>query len=390
MAKTSGSREARDKKNEAPMTTRMVDVERARKAAAERGLLSELKIRGVKLRNRIGVSPMCQYASEDGFANEWHLVHLGSRAAGGAALVLLEASAVEARGRISAQDLGIYRDEHIAMLGRIAGFLAGQGAVPGIQLAHAGRKASTRVPWEGGAQIPEEEGGWVPVAPSPIAFQQGEVTPHELSVAEIRQIVEAFAAAARRAQRAGFKIVEIHGAHGYLLHEFLSPLSNQRQDQYGGTLENRMRAPLEVIEAVRGAWPEENPLFLRISATDWVEGGWDLAQSVELAKRARALGVDVVDCSSGGAVAHARIPMAPGYQVPFAEAVRREARVMTAAVGMITEPRQADEIVREGKADLVLLARAMLRDPYWALHAEQELRGEAHPPVRYARAFSKK
>src|SRR5579872_1748211 len=310
---------------------------------ADSPLFSPLTIRGVEFRNRIAVSPMCQYSSEDGFANDWHLVHLGSRAAGGASLVFTEATAVEARGRISPADLGIWKDEHIEFLGRVARFIKKQGAIPGMQIAHAGRKASTRVPWEGGAPIPVEEGGWPTVAPSAIPFRDTEPAPRELTIVDIQEIVEAFAAAARRALTAGFEVVEIHGAHGYLIHEFLSPLSNHRTDEYGGSFENRIRVALQVTAAVRAAWPQNLPLFLRISASDWVDGGWTIEESVELAWRVRDLGVDLIDCSSGGASLQQKIPLTPGYQVPFAERIRREAGIPTGAVGLITTPEQAAE-----------------------------------------------
>ena len=350
-------------------------------------LFSPLTIRGVTFRNRIAVSPMCEYSSEDGFANDWHVVHLGCRAVGGAGLVMTEASAVEERGRISPADLGIYKDEHIETLARITRFILEQGAAPGMQLAHAGRKASTRVPWEGGAPIPEAAGGWRTVAPSPIPFRAGEPAPAELTQSEIRAIVEAFAAAARRALAAGFQVVEIHGAHGYLIDEFLSPLSNHRTDEYGGGFEGRIRFALEVAAAVRAAWPESLPLFMRISAVDWVEDGWQIEDSVELARRLGPLGVDLIDCSSGGVVPYAKVQVGPAYQTPFAERVRREAGIMTGAVGMITEPHQADGIVRDGKADMVLLAREFLRDPYWPLHAAKVLGGRGAVPKQYGRAF---
>ncbi len=350
-------------------------------------LFSPLAVRGLTFRNRIAMAPMCQYSAEDGFANDWHLVHLGSRAVGGAGLVIMEATAVEARGRISPADTGIWKDEHVGPLARIANFVRSQGAAAGIQLAHAGRKASTRRPWEGSGAIPEGEGGWQTVAPSPARFRPEDPEPAELSTAEIHGIVEAFATAARRALLAGFDVVEIHGAHGYLIHQFLSPLSNYRKDQYGGSLENRLRFALEVTEAVRGAWPEDRPLFLRISATDWMEGGWMPEESVELARRVKPLGVDLVDCSSGGSSAHAKVPLAPGYQVPFAERIRKEAEILTGAVGLIVEPRQADAFIREGKADMVLLAREFLRNPYFPLQSARELKAEVKPPVQYLRAF---
>jgi len=350
-------------------------------------LLTPFPLREVVFRNRIAVSPMCQYSSQDGFANDWHLVHLGSRAVGGAALVMTEAAAIEARGRISPQDLGIWKDEHVEFLARIAAFVRQQGAVPGIQLAHAGRKASTRRPWDGVGVISETEGGWRAVAPSPVPFTPGDPPPAELSKAEIRGIVEAFAAAARRALRAGFQVAEIHAAHGYLVHQFLSPLSNQRTDEYGGAFENRIRLALEVAAAVRAVWPAGLPLFVRISATDWAPGGWDIDESVELARRLCAVGVDLIDCSSGGAVPHQKIALGPGYQVPFAARIRKEAGVATGAVGMITTPRQAEEILSAGQADLVLLAREFLRDPYFPLHAARALGEEVKPPNQYLRAF---
>ena len=350
-------------------------------------LFEPLRLRAVTLRNRIAVSPMCQYSAVDGFANDWHLVHLGSRAVGGAGLVVMEATAVEPRGRITPFDMGIWKDDHVDFLARIARFLQSQGAVAGIQLAHAGRKASTARPWDGGKLLGESEGGWQPVAPSAVAFHEGDPAPHELSVDEIHGIVEAFAAAARRALAAGFQLVEIHAAHGYLAHEFLSPLSNRRQDQYGGSLENRMRFALETVEAVRAVWPQNLPLFVRISSTDWVPGGWDIADSVELARCLKPLGVDLVDCSSGGSSPAQQVQLGPGYQVPFAERIRREAGIRTGAVGLITSAQQAEQILHEEKADLILLAREFLRDAYFPLHAARELAAEFPPPVQYARAF---
>jgi 2,4-dienoyl-CoA reductase-like NADH-dependent reductase (Old Yellow Enzyme family) len=350
-------------------------------------LFSPLRLRSVAFKNRIGVSPMCQYSCASGFANEWHMVHLGSRAIGGAALVMVEASAVTPEGRISAADMGIWTDEHAAALAPIARFVRRHGAVAAIQIAHAGRKASTQVPWEGNAAIPPGEIGWVPVAPSPIPFRAGDPTPAELTRNEIAEIVRAFEAAARRAVAAGFQVVEIHGAHGYLIHEFLSPLVNQRTDEYGSSFENRIRFACEVAQAVRGAWPAELPVFMRLSCTDWTESGWDIAQCVELCRGLRTIGIDLIDCSSGGAVPHVQIPVGAGYQTPFAEQIRREADIATAAVGMITEPVQAEGIILQGQADMVFLARAMLRDPYWPLHAAQELGYKPDPPVQYLRAF---
>jgi len=330
---------------------------------------------------------MCQYSSEDGFASDWHLVHLGSRAAGGAALVIMEASAVEARGRISPEDNGIWKDEHIPMLARIARFIRQQGAAPAIQLAHAGRKASTYRPWTGSGAVAPEAGGWQPVAPSAVAFQPDFAVPAELTGTDIEDIRAAFVAAARRALEAGFEVVELHFAHGYLAHEFLSPLSNFRTDEYGGPFENRIRFALETAKAVRAAWPERLPLFVRISATDWVEGGWDIGESVELARRLCGLGMDLIDCSSGGLAPQQKIPMAPGYQVPFAERIRRETGMRTGAVGLITTPRQADEIIERGQADVVLLAREFLRDPYFPLHAAKALGEAVEAPIQYRRAF---
>jgi 2,4-dienoyl-CoA reductase-like NADH-dependent reductase (Old Yellow Enzyme family) len=351
-------------------------------------LFSPLQLRGLTLRNRIAVSPMCQYSCEDGFASDWHLVHLGSRAVGGAALVMAEATGVEARGRISPGDLGLWKDAHMEPLARIAKFVREQEAAPGIQLAHAGRKASAHVPWEQrGAQIPLEDGGWVPVAPSAVPFREGDRAPHALSREEIQETVAAFAAAAERAVRAGFEVIEIHGAHGYLIHEFCSPLANHRTDEYGGSFRNRIRFATEVVKAVRAVIPDSMPLSLRISASDWADGGWTLAESVELARCARTLGVDLIDCSSGGMVPYAKIELGPGYQVPFAERIRRDAGIATAAVGMITEPDQAEEIVAGEKADLVMLAREFLRDPYWPLHAAKALGVKPGPPVQYERAY---
>lgn len=333
---------------------------------------------------------MCQYSSDDGFANDWHFVHLGSRAVGGAALVMVEATAVEDRGRITPGDMGLWKDEQIAPLARIAAFVKQQGAVAGIQIAHAGRKASCHVPWEkNGAPLTPEEGAWVTVAPSAVPFREGDPAPAALDKAGIRAITEAFAAAARRALTAGFELLEIHGAHGYLANEFLSPLSNQRTDEYGGSFENRVRFLLETTEAVRAAWPERLPLWVRVSATDWKEGGWTIDDSVKLAPELRKRGVDLIDCSSGGSAADAKIPLGPGYQVPLAERIRKETGVMTGAVGMITQPQQAEEIIASGKADVVSLAREFLRDPYWPLHAAQALGHEPKAPVQYGRAFTK-
>jgi len=349
-------------------------------------LFEPLSLRGVTLRNRIVVSPMCEYSSDGGFANDWHLVHLGSRAVGGASLVLTEAAAVSAEGRITAGDLGIYRDEHVEKLAQIVAFIHAQGAVAGIQLAHAGRKASCAVPWHGGARVGHVAGGWTPVAPSAIAFSEHDSPPHALTLHEIGDVIGDFVAATQRALEAGFRVVELHAAHGYLLHQFLSPLVNFRTDAYGGSYENRTRLTREVARAVRAVLPADAPLFVRISATDWADGGWNVDESVRLATDLAALGVDLIDVSSGGAVAHQQIAIGPGYQVPFAERIRGEARIATGAVGLITEPQQADDVVRGGSADLVLLARELLRDPYWPLRASVALGADVAWPVQYDRA----
>ena len=354
---------------------------------SDAGLFSPLTLRSVTLRNRVGISPMCQYSSVDGFANDWHFLHLGSRAVGGAGIVITEATAVTADGRISPADLGIWSDSQVEGLARCVRLIREHGAVAGTQLAHAGRKASTAPPWEGGHALSPGEGGWRPIwAPSAVPFGSRSPVPEALDEDGIREVVRAFAAAAGRAREAGFEVVELHAAHGYLLHEFLSPLANRRTDRYGGTFENRVRLLLEVVDAVRGVWPDELPLFVRISATDWMEGGWELEQSVELGRLLKGRGVDLVDCSSGGAVPGAAIPVGPGYQAPFAAEIRERAGIATAAVGLITEPAQADEIIRSGGADLVLLARAVLRDPYWPLHAAKKLGAEIRWPVQYQRA----
>jgi 2,4-dienoyl-CoA reductase-like NADH-dependent reductase (Old Yellow Enzyme family) len=349
-------------------------------------LFSPLRLRSLELPNRIGVSPMCQYSYEDGFSNDWQLVHLGSRAQGGAGLVIVEASAVLPEGRITPGDLGIWKDEHIAGLKRVTEFVHSQGARIGIQLAHAGRKASMGVPWEGEQLVPLENGGWVPVAPSELAFAPTYGQPRALDQNGIDEVIDAFRQATRRALKAGFDLVEIHGAHGYLIHEFLSPLSNQRQDAYGGSFENRTRLALQIVDAVRLEWPQELPVFVRISATDWMEGGWTADESVALARLFKAHGVDLVDVSSGGNIINAKIPVGPGFQVPFAARVRNEAGIATSAVGLITDPRQAEAIVAKGEADLVLLAREMLRDPFWAVHAAAELENTASWPRQYLRA----
>jgi len=352
-------------------------------------LFSPLTIRSLKLRNRIAVSPMCQYSAVDGHAGDWHFVHLGARAVGGAGTVMTEATAVLPEGRISPDDLGIWDDAHIPGLARICRFLSDHGAAPGIQLAHAGRKASTAAPWkESGRPLSADNGGWQPiVAPSKIAFGDGYAEPHALTEAGIRRVQLAFVKAAQRALAAGFKIIEIHAAHGYLLHQFLSPLSNQRHDEYGGTFTNRTRMLREIVRQVRKVWPEDHPLFVRLSATDWVEGGWNIDETVKLAGQLKKMGVDLIDCSSGGLLPRAVIPLGSGYQVGFAARVRQEADIATAAVGLITESRQADQIVRNCQADLIMLGREMLRDPYWPLHAARELGCELPPPPQYLRAF---
>lgn len=350
-------------------------------------LFDPLSIRDLTFANRVFVSPMCEYSSVDGYANDWHFVHLGSRAVGGAGLVLTEATATLPEGRISPQDLGIWSDNHIEPLARIVRFIHDQGSVAGMQLAHAGRKASTHRPWDGHGTVPEQAGGWKNVvAPSALPFADAYPVPQALTSAGIHEIVAAFGDAARRARTAGFRVIEIHAAHGYLIHEFLSPLSNQRQDQYGGSFENRTRLLREVVAAVRASWPERAPLFVRISATDWVDGGWDIEQSVELARRLKDLGVDLIDCSSGGIVPQAVVPIGPGYQTPLAEQIREEAEIMTGAVGMITSSVQAEQIVATGQADAVLIARELLRDPYWPLRAARELGQPMSWPAQYLRA----
>jgi len=354
-------------------------------------LFSSFQLRSLAFANRIGVSPMCQYSSHDGFATDWHLVHLGARAQGGAALVILEASAVTPEGRISPADLGIWRDGHVPALERIAQFIHSQGAHAGIQLAHAGRKASMAPPFPPSSGTAERlllptEGGWQPVAPSALAFSPTYAVPQALDLVGIHATIEAFRLAARRALAAGFHLVELHAAHGYLLHQFLSPLANQRTDAYGGSFENRTRLPLEVVDAVRAEWPSHLPLLVRLSATDWAESGWNIDESVQLAHLLRDHGVDLIDVSSGGQIPNAQIPVGPGFQVPFAARIRREANIPTAAVGMITDPVQANNIVANGEADLVFLAREMLRDPYWPLHAAQALQQDVPWPQQYERA----
>jgi 2,4-dienoyl-CoA reductase-like NADH-dependent reductase (Old Yellow Enzyme family) len=362
-------------------------------------LFQPLTFRDVTLRNRIAVSPMCQYSCRDGLADDWHLVHLGSRAIGGAGLVMVEATAVEARGRITPHDLGIWSDAHVEPLARVARFVAEHGAVPGIQLAHAGRKASRARPWDAitengvpvkpDALLPLDDGGWTTIAPSALPYYEDDPPPHALSLDEIAGVQRAFAAAALSARQAGFRLVELHGAHGYLIHEFLSPKSNQRTDAYGGTLENRARFLIETVRAVRRTWPADLPLFVRLSCTDYVEGGFDLEEALAVSRMLKDEGVDLVDCSSGGNVRGARIDLVPGYQVPFAAAIRERAGIATAAVGLVTDPAQAEAILRENKADLVLLAREMLRDPYWPVHAAKALGVDPRPlvPAQYRRAY---
>jgi 2,4-dienoyl-CoA reductase-like NADH-dependent reductase (Old Yellow Enzyme family) len=349
-------------------------------------LFDPLEIRGVTLANRIAVSPMCQYSSPDGFATDWHLVHLGSRAVGGAGLIFTEATAVTPEGRISPQDLGIWKDEHVEPLSRITHFIRQQGAVPGMQLAHAGRKGSTKRPWEGNGEVSKLDGGWEPLAPSPVAFEPTYPVPAALDTAGIGRIINAFTDAARRALNAGFEVLEIHAAHGYLIHEFLSPLSNRRTDSYGGSLDNRIRFLYETVAAVRKVWPERFPLFVRISASDWVEGGWDVEQSIYAVKKIAPFGVDLIDCSSGGLDPRQKIPIGSGYQVPFSQKIRDAAGILTGAVGMIEVPNGASQILRENKADLVIFAREFLRRPYWPLEEAGKLGVPLAWPPQYLRA----
>ncbi len=353
-------------------------------------LFTPFKIRDIELKNRIVVSPMCQYSAQDGFANDWHFVHLGSRAVGGAALVLTEATAVSPEGRISPHDLGIWKDEHIEQLQKITHFIEQQGAVPGMQLAHAGRKASKTEPWNGDKLIPLANGGWKTTAPSSIPFSDDSDTPIELTKEEINKIIADFRSATARALKAGFKVLEIHGAHGYLINEFLSPLSNKRTDEYGGSFENRTRFLLEIIAAMRSVWPSAYPLFLRISASDWTADGWTIEDSVKLGKIVKDKGIDLIDCSSGGVVPNVKIPAASGYQLPFAEAVRKGAGIPTGAVGIIVQPEQAEAIIANGQADLVFMARELLRDPYFPLRAARELDYDIKWPLQYERAKRKK
>ncbi len=353
-------------------------------------LFSLLTIKDIVFKNRIAVSPMCEYSSlENGYANDWHLVHLGSRAVGGAGLVIQEATAVSAEGRITLKDLGIYEDEHILKLRQITDFINSQDAVAGIQLAHAGRKASRRVPWEGGEKLSPAEGGWKTVSASEIPFAENEEAPMALTKAAIKKIVDDFSSSAARAFKSGYKVLEIHAAHGYLLHQFLSPLSNKREDEYGGTFENRTRLLMEIVNAIQKVWPGGLPLFVRISATDWADGGWNIEQSVHLSRLLKTMGIDLIDCSSGGLVPYAKFTLSPGYQVPFAERIKRESGIMTGAVGLITTPQQAEEILGKNQADMVLLAREFLRDPYFPLHAANIIGEDIKWPSQYARAKPK-
>jgi 2,4-dienoyl-CoA reductase-like NADH-dependent reductase (Old Yellow Enzyme family) len=357
----------------------------------ENDLFSSLTIRDIEFRNRIVMSPMCQYSSEEGLANDWHMVHLGSRAAGGVALVMVEATAVTRDGRISPADMGIWGEQHVEPLARIVRFVESQGAIAGIQLAHAGRKGSCEPPWKGGARIASPElGGWPVVAPSPEPFFEQDPPSTALDEAGLEEIAAAFESAAHRALTAGFKVVELHSAHGYLLHEFLSPLSNRRTDDYGGTLENRLRFPLRIAERLRNAIPSSLPLFVRISATDWADGGWDIDQSVVYARHLKGVGADLIDVSSGGVVPKANIPVNKGYQVPFARRIREEADIMTGAVGLITEARHANEIVTGGDADLVFIGRQLLREPYWAMKARHEFDLECQWPLQYGYAVKRR
>lgn len=349
-------------------------------------LFSPVTIKSVQFKNRIVVSPMCQYSSIDGFATDWHLVHLGSRAVGGAGLIISEAIAISPEGRISPEDLGIWKDEHLEKLGQIARFITEQGCVPGVQLAHAGRKASTAVPWKGRAEVPQNEGGWQTFAPSAVPFSDSYPKPQALDLAGIDKVVADFAAAAQRAWKAGFKVIEIHAAHGYLVHQFLSPLSNHRTDEYGGSFENRIRLLLRIVDSIQAVWPADMPLFARISATDWAEGGWNADESVELAVILKDKGVDLVDVSTGGLAAHQKIPVGPAYQLPFASRIKRETGILTGTVGMITSATQAETILVNGDADMIFMAREILRNPYFPLEAAHELKADIAWPVQYERA----
>ena len=349
-------------------------------------LFSSIKIRGVELKNRIAVSPMCQYSSHEGLPSDWHLVHLGSRAVGGAALVITEATAVSPEGRISPDDAGIWSAKHAEAYKRITSFIKEQNSVPAVQLAHAGRKASTFSPWKGTGAVPLKEGGWQTVAPSPLRFADNYPLPKEMDKQDIQKVIDQFKSAAERSIEAGFQIIELHMAHGYLIHEFLSPLSNLRNDEYGGSLENRCRLAIEIARNVRNVIPEEVPLLVRISSTDWAENGWDISQSVKLAEWLKDLGVDLIDCSSGGNIAKVSIPIGPGYQIPFSEEIRKKVNILTSGVGLITSPEQAENIIGTGQADLVVLAREMLRNPYWPLYASEKLKADIEWPRQYLRS----
>jgi len=349
-------------------------------------LLSPLTIKDITFKNRIVISPMCQYTATEGFANDWHLVHYGSRAIGGASLIIQEATAVSPEGRISPGDLGLYKDEHIEKMQSITTFIQQQGAVAGIQLAHAGRKAGCARAWDGGKQLQTIDGGWTTVAPSAIAFNSDDNNPQALDSEGIKNVIADFKSSAQRALRAGYKLIEIHAAHGYLIHQFLSPLSNHRTDNYGGSFENRIRLLLEIVKTIQTVWPHNLPLFVRISATDWADGGWNVEEAVRLSSILKQQGVDLIDCSSGGLVPYAKIPLAPGYQVEFAERIKKEAGIMTGAVGLITEAFQAEEILKKEQADLIFIARASLRDPQFALHAASALGADIEWPLQYVRA----
>jgi 2,4-dienoyl-CoA reductase-like NADH-dependent reductase (Old Yellow Enzyme family) len=349
-------------------------------------LFSPFQLRELTFSNRVFVSPMCQYSAEDGVPNEWHLVHYGTRAVGGAGLVMAEATAVSPEGRISPSDLGLWNDEQAREFMPITKFILENGAVPGVQLAHAGRKASTAEPWNGAGPLLPGQGGWTTLAPSSLPFAHGYSTPKEASELEIDMIVKQFVKAAKRALAAGFQVIELHMAHGYLLHQFLSPLTNLRMDDFGGEWEGRARLPLLIAKEVRRVWPEKWPIFVRVSSTDWVDGGWDLKQTIRLAKALKLIGIDLIDCSSGGLVHNVKFQTGPGFQVPFAEEIKREAEIATGAVGFITDPHQAEEIISAGKADAVFLARQLLRDPYWPLHAAKALGAEIDWPKQYLRA----
>tara|TARA_B100001121_G_scaffold110896_1_gene97698 strand:- start:1018 stop:2079 length:1062 start_codon:yes stop_codon:yes gene_type:complete len=350
-------------------------------------LFSSITIRGQEIKNKCWVSPMCQYSSEDGFSNNWHLVHLGSRAAGGAGLVMTEAAAISPEGRISPNDLGIWKDEHIEGLLKITNFIKDMNSIPAIQIAHSGRKGSTHKPWEGGYSVSDNEGGWRPVGPSPIPFDNNSVTPKELSVSEIKDLEIKFADSAKRSENAGFKCIELHMAHGYLVHEFLSPISNKRQDNYGGSFDNRIRFALNIVKKVRDAISENTLLLVRISATDYADNGWDENQSVELSKKFKDLGVDLIDCSSGGNYSEQEIVAEPNYQVSFSKKIRKEADILTGAVGLITEPYQAEKILTDNEADVIFMGRELLRNPYWPLNAIKEIDGDSNPPNQYLRSF---